>query len=214
MKKAKRNFDQNRSVIVIDNMLISDDVVEKQFVCDLAKCKGGCCEDGDAGAPLDDGELQIVLDSYEKIKPYLSAKAIAELEKKGKYVHSEEFGWVTPTLESENEICVYGRRDERGIIKCAFEQAYYDGVITWKKPVSCHLYPAIANKAKKDNYQRLNYEPRETHCNPACGLGKKLKVPAYVFLKESLIRKYGEAFYDALDKVAREYYMEKSGTEK
>lgn len=190
-------------MIVIDNILVSDDVVEKQFVCDLAKCKGGCCEDGDAGAPLDDDELQIVLNNYEKIGPYLSAVAIAEIEKKGKYVYDKEFGWVTPTLASDNEICVYGFRDEKGIIKCAFEQAYYDGVIPWKKPVSCHLYPVIAVKGKQGGHERVNYEPRGKLCKPACGLGQKLKVPVYEFLKDSLIRKYGEEFYKVLDTIAK-----------
>lgn len=183
-------------------MLVSDEIIEKQFVCDLARCKGGCCEDGDAGAPLDDRELQIVGDIYEKIKPYLSDKAIAEIERKGKYVHSEEFGWVTPTLGSDNEICVYGHRDERGIIKCAFEEAYKDGVIAWKKPISCHLYPVIAKKGKPGEYETVNYAPRETLCKPACGLGQKLKVPVHEFLKEALIRKYGEEFYELLDRVA------------
>lgn len=196
-------------MIVIDNILVSDDVVEKQFVCDLAKCKGGCCEDGDAGAPLDDDELQIVLNNYEKIGPYLSTVAIAEIEKKGKYVYDKEFGWVTPTLASDNEICVYGFRDEKGIIKCAFEQAYYDGVIPWKKPVSCHLYPVIAVKGKQGGHERVNYEPRGKLCKPACGLGQKLKVPVYEFLKDSLIRKYGEEFYKVLDTIAKKKSKEK-----
>ncbi len=190
-------------MIVIDNILISDDVVEKQFVCDLSKCKGGCCEEGDAGAPLDDDELETVLELYEKIKPYLSPESIAEVERKGKYVYNREFGWVTPTLGNDNEICVYGNRDEKGIIKCAFEQAYYDGVIPWKKPISCHLFPIIAKKGKHGDYNRVNYEPREKLCNPACGLGKKLQVPTYEFLKEPLTRKYGSAFYNALDKAAK-----------
>ena len=193
----------NLKLIVIDNILISDDVVEKQFVCDLNKCKGGCCEDGDAGAPLDDNELDIVLEMYEKIKPYLSEASIKEVEKKGKYVYSKEFGWVTPTLGNDNEICVYGNRDEKGIIKCAFEQAYYDGVISWKKPISCHLFPIIAKKGKHGDYEKVNYEPREKLCNPACGLGKKLEVLTYEFLKEPLTRKYGEEFYNTLDKVAK-----------
>jgi hypothetical protein len=190
-------------LIVIDNILISDDVVEKQFVCDLNKCKGGCCEEGDAGAPLEEEELDIVLEMYEKIRPYLSEASIKEVEKKGKYVYNKEFGWVTPTLGNDNEICVYGSRDEQGIIKCAFEQAYYDGVIPWKKPISCHLFPIIAKKGKHGDYNRVNYEPREKLCNPACALGKKLEVPTYEFLKEPLVRKYGEDFYNALDKVAK-----------
>jgi Protein of unknown function (DUF3109) len=190
-------------VIVIDNILVSDDVIEKQFVCDLNKCKGGCCEEGDAGAPLDDEELDIMLSLYEKIKPYLTPAAIAEIERKGKYVYHKEFGWVTPTLGGDNEICVYGIRDEKGIIKCAFEQAFYDGVTKWKKPISCHLFPVIAQKGKHGDYDRVNYEPREQLCNPACGLGKKLQVPVYEFLKEPLIRKYGEEFYTILDKIAK-----------
>ncbi len=200
-------------MIVIYNILVSDDVVEKQFVCDLAKCKGGCCEDGDAGAPLDVDELQTVLDSYEKILPYLTPAAIKEIEKKGKYVYDKEFGWVTPTLASDNEICVYGIRDEKGIIKCAFEQAYYDGVIPWKKPISCHLYPVIAIKGKHGGHDRVNYEPREKLCKPACGLGQKLKVTAYEFLKEPLIRKYGEEFYEALDTIAKKTWKEKETNE-
>jgi len=201
-------------LVVIDNVLVSDDVIEKQFVCDLSKCKGGCCEEGDAGAPLEDEELQTVLDSYEKIQSYLTPASIAEIEKKGKYVYHREFGWVTPTLGSDKEICVYGSRDEKGIIKCAFEQAYYDGVIPWKKPISCHLFPIIAKKSKHGDYNRVNYEPREKLCSPACAFGKKLKVPTYQFLKEPLIRKFGEHFYEALDSVAKEFYDVKESPQK
>ena len=190
-------------MIVIDNILISDDVAEKQFVCDLNKCKGACCEEGDAGAPLDESELDIMLDLYEKIKPYLTPAAITQIERKGKYVYSKEFGWVTPTLGNDKEICVYGSRDEKGIIKCAFEQAYYDGVISWKKPMSCHLFPIIISKGKRGDHDRVNYEPREKSCNPACALGKKLEVPVYEFLKEPLTRKYGEDFYNALDEAVK-----------
>lgn len=189
-------------MIVIDNVLISDEVASQQFVCDLNKCKGGCCEEGDAGAPLTTEELDLMVELFEKVKPYLTEDSIKEIEKKGKYVYHKEFGWVTPTLGNDNEICVYGFRDEKGIIKCAFEQAYYDGVIGWKKPISCHLFPIIHKKGKHGNYDLINYEPREVLCKPACGLGKKLKVPVYAFLKEPLVRLYGEAFYEALEKAA------------
>lgn len=210
MRKPRLKFAQNSNVIVIDNILVSDDVAEKKFVCDLAKCKGGCCEDGDAGAPLDDDELQTVLDSYEKIKPYLTPAAIKEIEKKGKYVYNREFGWVTPTLDSDNEICVYGYREKNGLIKCAFEQAYNDGLIGWKKPISCHLYPVITYKGKHGGHEKVNYEPREKMCSPACALGEKLKVPVYQFLKEPLIRKYGETFYEVLDKIAQKKWKEEA----
>ncbi|MET0395088.1 MAG: DUF3109 family protein [Chitinophagaceae bacterium] len=190
-------------MIVIDNILISDDVVEQQFVCDISRCKGGCCEDGDAGAPLEEEELEYIRRYYDTVKPYLSAASVAEIEKKGLYEYDAEFGWVTPTLPSDKEICVYGLRDPNGVIKCAFEQAYYEGLIPWKKPVSCHLYPIITTKGKHGEYDRVNYEPREQLCSPACSLGRTLKVPAYEFLKEALVRKYGEGFYAVLDRIAR-----------
>ena len=75
---------------------MSDDVVEKQFVCDLSKCKGGCCEEGDAGAPLENDELEILVDVMDKVRPYMTQQGLAEVEKKGKYVYHREFGWVTP----------------------------------------------------------------------------------------------------------------------
>ena len=209
MRKPRLKFAENRVVIVIDNILVSDDVAEKQFVCDLAKCKGGCCEDGDAGAPLDDDELQTVLDSYEKIRPYLTPASIKEIEKKGKYVYNREFGWVTPTLDSDNEICVYGFREKNGLIKCAFEQAYNDGLIPWKKPISCHLYPIRVKKSVHGKTEYLNYEPREDLCKAACTLGKKLKVPVYKFLKEALVRKYGEEFYETLNASAAHHKLNK-----
>ena len=195
-------------MIIIDNKQISNDVVETQFICDLAKCKGGCCEDGDAGAPLDKEELSIINDMYEKVKPYLSDASIQEIEEKGNYVYNREFGWVTPTLASDKDICVYATRGKDGMIKCAFEQAYYKGIIPWKKPISCHLYPITVKKGKYGDYERVNFEPRENLCKPACALGQKLKVRTYEFLKEPLIRKYGKEFYDALDKIAKEHYHE------
>jgi hypothetical protein len=197
-------------VIVIDKVLVGDDVVEKQFICDLAKCKGGCCEDGDAGAPLDKEELNVILELYEQVKPYLAEASVAEIEKKGKYVYHKEFGWVTPTLGNDSEICVYGIRGKDGIIKCAFEQAYYDGKIKWKKPVSCHLFPIITKKSKHSGHEMMNYEPRDRLCNPACALGKKMRVPTYEFLKEAVIRKYGEEFYQALDAVGKKRQRDKS----
>lgn len=196
-------------LVAVDNVLISDEILQAQFVCDLNKCKGGCCEEGDAGAPLEKEELDIMVDVFEKVKPYLTKESIAEIERKGKYVYHREFGWVTPTLGNDNEICVYGIRDGKGIIKCAFEQAYNDGIIGWKKPISCHFFPIIQKSGRNGDFDRMNYEPREVLCKPACSLGKKLKVPVYQFLKEPITRKYGETFYEALDKVAQDYFEAK-----
>lgn len=189
-------------MIVIDNILVSDEVLSEQFVCDLSKCKGGCCEDGDAGAPLLDSELKELQDNFEMIRPYMTAAGIAAVEKQGKYVFDKSFGWVTPTIN--NTICAYGYRDEHGIIKCGIEEAYNDGKVSWKKPVSCHLFPIKTEKSSLDeDLEYVNYQPREDLCQAACKLGKSLKVPVYKFLKEALIRKYGEDFYQSLEATAQ-----------
>lgn len=189
-------------MIAIDNKLVSDEIVEKQFVCDLIKCKGGCCEDGDAGAPLELHELDELIKNYEAVKPYLTEAGIELIEKKGKYVFDKEFGWVTPTIK--NEMCAYGFRDENGIIKCGIEKAHNEGKINWKKPISCHLFPIRISKSKEDKeLEYLNYEPRPDLCKAACRLGNRLQVPVYIFLKEAIIRKYGEEFYNILEAAAK-----------
>jgi hypothetical protein len=168
--------------------MLSDDIVESQFVCNLSKCKGGCCEDGDAGAPLTDQELD----------------EVHQVEKNGMYRYDKEFGWVTPTIEGK--ICAYGFHDDKGIIKCAFEAAFNEKKIKWKKPISCHLYPIKRTKSRYSNQELLNYDPREDMCSPACSLGEELKVPVYIFLKEPLVRLYGEEFFKVLEKVAANYF--------
>jgi len=187
-------------MIAINNILISDEVVKEQFVCDLGKCKGACCVDGDAGAPLEKEELQHINDVFEAVLPYLNAESKKEIDRQGRYVYDKEYGWVTPTIDSK--ICVYGIVDKQGIVKCGIEQAYLDGKVTWKKPISCHLFPIITKKSKRTTTEYVNYEPREDNCKAACALGKKLKVPVYQFLKEPLIRKFGQEFYEALDATA------------
>lgn len=187
-------------MIVIDNILVSDEIVKEQFVCDLTKCKGACCVDGDAGAPLEKAELDKINEVFDKVLPYLNEESKKELERQGRYVYDKEFGWVTPAINSR--ICVYGITDKQGIVKCGIEQAYLDGKIKWKKPISCHLFPIITKKSKRTDTEYVNYEPREDNCKAACSLGKKLKVPVYVFLKEALVRKYGEQFYLDLEATA------------
>jgi hypothetical protein len=193
-------------VIAIDNVLISDDVVQAKFVCDLQKCKGGCCEDGDAGAPLEQEEMKIIEDNYETVLPYLTAEGIEEIKRQGKFYYDKEFGWVTPAINGG--LCAYGFRDEKGIIKCGFEAAYNDGKIGWKKPISCHLFPIRLTETKQ--YTMANYEPRDVLCNPACALGKKAKVPVYQFLREPIERKFGAEFYDTLHQIAVAHFDQKA----
>jgi len=187
-------------LIEIGKILVSDEVIEAQFVCDLNKCKGGCCEDGDAGAPLEKKEMAILTEIYEAVKPYLTVEGIDEIERRGLFYYDKEFGWVTPTIGGK--MCAYGTRDKNGIIKCGIEKAYYDGKVKWKKPISCHLFPIKTKKGRE--YEMVNYEPRQDLCRAGCSLGKKLKIPVYQFLKEALIRKYGEKFYAELEEIASE----------
>jgi hypothetical protein len=195
-------------LIVIDNILVSDEVVSEQFVCDLNKCKGGCCEDGDAGAPLTDEELEWLKGHIEEIKPYMTQEGLKVLEKEGLYKYDREFGWVTPTIEGR--MCAYGFKDSRGIVKCGIEQAWMDKKISWKKPISCHLFPIKVTRSKRQNQEYVNYEPREDLCKAACKLGKQLKVPVYIFLKDALIRKYGPDFYETLETTAAHIKKDKA----
>ncbi|MFM2155297.1 MAG: hypothetical protein RL516_46 [Bacteroidota bacterium] len=192
-------------MIEIGKTLISTELLEEHFVCDLNKCKGECCIAGDYGAPLDKSELKEIDKYYPIVKPLLQKKGIKSIEEQGLYVKDDEGEWVTPLI-NENEECVY-TIFENGIAKCAFEKAYYDGQIPWKKPISCHLYPVRIKKLK--NYDALNYD-RWDVCAPACKLGKSLKVPVYQFLKESLTRKYGEEWYNELT-LAAEMWKEEKG---
>jgi len=194
-------------MVAIEDKLISDDVLEQQFVCDLHQCKGGCCVDGDTGAPLTQEEADIIEDIYPQIKSRLMPAAIALIEEEGSHTFDDEYGLVTPTLHGG--ICAYGYYDDHGIVKCAIEQAYRDGEIDFIKPISCHLFPIRITEY--EHYDALNYEPRKKLCKPACKLGQSLKVPVYRFLKAPLIRKYGEPFYETLEAVAQEYFSEKNG---
>ncbi len=112
-------------MIAINNVLVSDQLIKEQFICDLSKCKGACCVDGDAGAPLNKKELKKVDEVFDHVYPYLSSQSIEEINKQGRYVYDKEFGWVTPTIN--NAVCVYGIKDAMGIVKCGIEQAYLDG---------------------------------------------------------------------------------------
>jgi len=188
-------------MIIIENNLVSEELLEEQFVCDLNACKGGCCEDGDAGAPLDENEKIALQNDYAIIESYLTEEGKAVIEQQGLFEFNEDFGWVTPTIKGK--MCAYGYRNELGVITCGIEQAYRDGKINWKKPISCHLFPVKVSKSEYDSdKQYVNYEPREDLCKAACSLGKKLKVPVYQFLQEALVRKFGSEFYEALEATA------------
>jgi hypothetical protein len=180
-------------MITIDNAILSDDIAEKMFVCHLEKCKGACCEIGDLGAPLTQEELPILEEIYETVKPYLSQEGINAIDKQGKYVLDSDGEYSTPMIKGA--ACVYATKEKNGTWACGIEKAYLDEKIAFKKPISCHLYPIRITKY--DEFEALNYH-RWDICAPACSFGEKLGVPLYRFLKEALIRKYGEDWYNRL----------------
>lgn len=186
-------------MIVLQNTVISDDIRDKFFVCNLEKCKGACCVEGDLGAPLEGDELAILEQNYDKIKPYLSGAGKQAIEEQGLYVIDFEGDYSTPTIE--NRECAFAIYDDNMTLKCGIEQAYLDGKINWKKPISCHLYPIRISKY--DGFEALNYD-RWGICNAACSFGEDLGVRVYQFLKEPLIRKYGENWYTELTQLMEE----------
>jgi len=190
-------------MIQIEDTLISDDIFEKKFVCDLNACKGECCIQGDAGAPLEFDELDILEEIIEKVKPYMRKEGLEAIEKTGVFEIDTDGEYVTPLIHGKE--CAFVTFDEKNIAKCAIEEAYLDKKTSWKKPISCHLYPIRITKYSE--FEALNYHLWQV-CSDACALGEKLKVPVYQFLKEPLIRKYGEDWYAQL--VAAYEYWEKN----
>lgn len=188
-------------MIIIDDKLISADVVEKQFICNLEACKGACCWVGDYGAPLNEEERETLKEIYPVIAPFLTEEGRKVIEEKG----TEEFfkepkEWGTRLLE--NGACAFMTKDENGYAKCGIEQAHQEGHTDFKKPISCHLYPIRIEK--NTQYDAVNYDKWEI-CSAACSLGEKHQMPVYKFVKEALVRKYGQDFYDQLDAAAEQY---------
>ena len=186
-------------MITIQHTVISDDIAEKLFVCDLNKCKGACCVEGDLGAPLEEAELEIIEGLVEVVKPYLSAASIASIESAGPYIKDHEGDYSTTTVNGRE--CAFAFYEKGGILKCSFEQAHKDGKSTWYKPISCHLYPV--RLTQYDHYTALNYHHWHI-CSDACQLGKELGVPVYKFLRTALVRRFGEAWYGELEQAVME----------
>ncbi|MBL4723807.1 MAG: DUF3109 family protein [Lutibacter sp.] len=177
--------------------IVSEDIIEKEFVCNLAACKGRCCIDGEAGAPLEEEELQILLEIYPKVKPFLREEGIKAIEDQGLFITSEG-EYETPLINGKD--CVFVIFDEKNTAKCGIEEAYNEGETDWKKPISCHLYPVRIMEYSE--FSAVNYHSWPI-CDDACSLGKELQVPVYKFVKEALIRKFGEGWYTELEEVAK-----------
>ena len=181
--------------------IVSEEILERDFVCNLNACKGACCIDGEAGAPLEDSETEILVDIFKDVRPFLRDEGVAAIEQQGAFVKGEDGEWETPLIDKSE--CAYVIYSESGIAKCGLEEAYNQGATSWKKPVSCHLYPVRVKEYTE--LIAVNYHKWQI-CDPACALGEELKVPIYKFVKEALIRKFGKQWYTDLEQTAEEYF--------
>lgn len=181
-------------MLKIDEILVSDDLKENYFACNLKACKGDCCVEGDAGAPLEEEEISILEDYVDEVKPYMTVEGKKSIEKTGVFDYDAEGDYVTPLIKNRECAFVY---KEQGIKFCAIEKAFLEGKIKFQKPVSCHLYPARLSKVGE--FTAVNYH-KWNICAPAIINGRKEGIPLYIYLKSSLTRKFGTAWYHKLVK--------------
>lgn len=191
-------------MIQIDDVVVSMDVLRKRFICDLGACRGACCIEGDAGAPLEKDEVAQLETVLPLIWDKLSAEAQAVIRQQGVSYVDEEGDLVTSIVGGKD--CVFTCYDANGCCSCAIEEAYRAGKTDYYKPISCHLYPIRVGDYGP--YRAVNYHRWEV-CKAAVALGEKEGVPVYRFLKEPLIRKFGEAWYQELEEAVAE--LEKQG---
>jgi hypothetical protein len=182
-------------MIQIQDTIISELLLEKKFVCNLNACKGACCVEGDAGAPLEESELAELENAFPHVLTYLSKESIEALET-DLYTVDTDGDFVTQLVNGKE--CAFVFFDEDKTAKCSIEQAYLDGKVSFKKPISCHLFPVRLKQFK--SFTAVNYEEIEI-CKDACDLGKELGIKTYQFLKEPLIRRFGEEWYAELELV-------------
>ncbi|MDZ4839093.1 MAG: DUF3109 family protein [Bacteroidota bacterium] len=187
-------------MIILEQTIISEELLDNEFVCNLSACKGACCVEGDIGAPITSAEATIITDNINAIIPYMSEAGIGLLEERGFYEYDTDGELVTTCIDG-NE-CVFVLTQPDGIHKCAIETAHLAGKLEFHKPLSCHLYPIRVSKV--GGYDALNYN-RWSVCSPACSLGEALGMPIYKFLKEPLIRAYGPVWYQDLEQIAEAY---------
>ena len=181
-------------MIEIGRTIISRDVLTTHFCCDLFECKGACCVEGDSGAPLTSEEALLIEKNFTQFEQYLPPKHKNEIDKQGFSMIDSDGDLVTPLVN--NSQCAYSFFDEQNILKCAIEKAFFENKTTFRKPLSCHLFPIRITEYKR--FDAINYEQIDV-CKPGRNCGKLQKLPLYKFLKVPLKRKYGEDWYQQLE---------------
>jgi len=189
-------------VILIDDTLLSTELFDRKFCCDLKACKGACCVEGESGAPLEPEELEEVEKAFPIIRDRLKLDSLAVIEAQGLHVVDADGDHVTPIVDGRE--CVYATFDEDGTAKCAFEQAHLEGKLAWRKPISCHLYPIRLTQLK--DLVAVNYH-RWPICESAVSCGAGLNLSVLQFCRSSLERKFGAAWFEEATKAEREWRL-------
>jgi hypothetical protein len=193
-------------VLQIQDTLVSLDLVERFFCCDLDKCLGQCCIEGDAGAPVTEAEVEKIKEILPEVWDDLLPSARREIEENGVSYVDSEGDLVTGIVEGRN--CVFTTYGTGGMCHCAIEKAYREGRIDFCKPVSCHLYPVRIKEYEKFTAVNLH---RWKICHCAEVLGRKLGLRAYRFLEGPLVRRFGREWYDELVATCDEYLRQFGG---
>jgi hypothetical protein len=188
-------------MLIIQDKLVSDELVEEHFICNLDKCKGACCWEGDMGAPLEEAEKAILDEIYPKVRPFLTEEGQKMIDSAGCYEYFAEMEGYGAKLLPDGK-CAFLTFNTEGVGQCGIEQAWKAGAVDFQKPISCHLYPVRVSTNEIVGFESLNYDRWEI-CSAACQLGKKHKMPIYEFVKNALVRKYGVDFYDELTAAAQ-----------
>lgn len=183
----------HRMIFEIDGKLVSGELFDRKFACDLNSCKGACCIEGDAGAPLEASEVEILEREIDNIIPFMRLEGIESIKEKGVFTMDDDGEFVTPLVNGRE--CAFVFFDKNEIAMCAIEQANIERKTEFKKPISCHLYPIRVSNLSMG--EALNYHKWQI-CRSACDCGSKLEIPVYRFLKEPIVRKFGEDFFEQL----------------
>jgi len=192
-------------MVEIDDKIISDELFEKKFVCDLQKCKGGCCVEGDSGAPLKSKEVKEIAKNLSIIKSEMSTKGLSAIKNNDFHYVDSDGEKVTKLVDGKE--CVFVVFDENNIAKCSIESAYRKNKINFNKPISCHLYPVRVKK--HDSFTSINVDSWHI-CKPACECGTELNVPVFKFLKDAIIRSWGLDFFNHLDFIYNDFFSKKN----
>lgn len=192
-------------MVEIEDKIISDELFEKKFVCDLQKCKGGCCVEGDSGAPLKSREIKEIAKDLSIIKSEMSTKGLNSIKNNDFHYVDSDGDKVTKLVDGKE--CVFVVFDKNNIAKCSIESAYRKNKINFNKPISCHLYPVRVKKY--DSFTAVNVDSWHV-CKPACECGTELNVPVFKFLKDAIVRSWGLDFFHHLDSVYNEFFNKKN----